>query len=69
MFVFKFNLNFIQTSFVSTEESQLSVCECLAAIGSHSPSSINTICPLILASLTASIGDASKEISQVQVTF
>ncbi|RUS69914.1 hypothetical protein EGW08_022321, partial [Elysia chlorotica] len=52
---------------LAEESSQLHICECLAAIGSECPSALNAVSPQILASLTTSISDTSKEISQVQV--
>ncbi|GFS17810.1 integrator complex subunit 7 [Elysia marginata] len=52
---------------LAEEPSQLYICECLAAIGSECPSALNAVSPQILASLTTSISDTSKEISQVQV--
>ncbi|GFN82837.1 integrator complex subunit 7, partial [Plakobranchus ocellatus] len=52
---------------VAEEPSQLHVCECLAAIGSDCPNALNAVSPQILASLTTTISDSSREILQVQV--
>ncbi|KAH9499613.1 Integrator complex subunit 7 [Bulinus truncatus] len=52
---------------VSDEDSQLHLCECLAAIGSLCPSALDAVSPQILASLTTTISQSSCEVSQVQV--
>jgi len=52
---------------MATQSHQLALCECLAAIGSSYPASLETVTPAILASLMAAISEADSHVHQVQV--